>query len=257
MAEFKDPERELVRFMRVGRLLDWMESGGLALSSPLAWQDAIEAHWFVVIERVLGWVPGVIHKQVFGLCFSCEYYSEALWKRFGNFDDVVRVTMNRAQLTGAVEAWCVANGGIMLSEEVAYRKSVELAVRAKGIIDDLRSHGDTKSLKSRRRLLELWTGKSTAFQFEREHRVLVHLDTGREVSILKVPVNAERCIVKVMFDNRMDPALRRVLRAHLRGAIPKVRTGLTVVNRVPKSLRQLIDVAAVPASGDQLLTRLP
>jgi hypothetical protein len=231
----------VVRYMRVGRLLAWVSTDTIRFSSPYEWHDEIEKFWFKIVEKRLGIREAELRRKVFGACFSSEFYSEALWKRFGGFDDVVRVTIDRAALLNAVATWCKANQAVEVVETVEYLAVGKIAARARRLLSQVEKMRDRQGNEFRLRLLSLWTAKTLAFEFEQECRILIHLKKplpkGKSPELELVARNAIR---RVMFYNVMDLAVKKVVQGHLRAALPNATYATTVVNTVPKTLLALM-----------------
>jgi hypothetical protein len=228
----------LVRYMRLGRFLEWLLTGSVRLSSPLAWHDQIEAFWFKVIQSELGVAQKKLKSRIFGTCFSNEYYSEALWKRFGNHDDIVRVTIKRGPLVQAASAWCDKHQAVFQMRDVGYDDVATVAEHVRAHISELRKL-DPLNVDFGKSLLHFWLRKTRAFEFEDECRLVLYSSKAQGSSV-KIPLPARDVVVKVMLDNRMERALRELVKTHLASSIPSAKTGLTVVNRVPAALRRIL-----------------
>lgn len=229
-----NPPNSIYRYMRVGALLEWIDTGQLNLSSPLTWDDQVDRHWFDVLACRCKIALEESAGRVFGLCFSKEYYSEALWKRFGHVDDVVRITLDLQRLAQLSTTW-KSDGALEVAlTPVEYGKASELAKSAVDVLDQLRNGPIC------RQLLDLWRLKTEAFRFEGEWRLLVLMRDRVPASQRKVAFEAQaRGLVKsILLDSRMNPGFRKHLRDYLTERLD-TKIESTIVNRVPRQLLQL------------------
>jgi len=192
----KQETKSLYRIMHFDHLAEWFETGRYPLLSPDKWEDPFEKLLKEAVFPKSEQVP-YTKGQMFGLCFTWDGTSDALWRVYSPIQYGIRIRTTPERLAKAISVAPELVGGRSFVGEVEYRFEKELVAHAKGIRAKLEASKDTAEV-ARTMLL-----KRKPFAYEKEVRV-IHLTSHAPASDgnLYFSIDPHEVIQTILIDPR-------------------------------------------------------
>lgn len=199
VTSFLPPEREkksLFRIMHFDHLAEWFETGRYPLLSPDKWEDPFERLLKEAVfpkDEETPYTKG----QMFGLCFTWDGISDALWRVYSPIQYGIRIRTTPERLANAISVAPELVAGQSFIGEVEYRSERELIAHAQGIRDKLELSKETADV-ARTMLL-----KRKPFAYEKEVRV-IHLTSQAPANKgnLYFSIDPHKVIQTILIDPR-------------------------------------------------------
>lgn len=200
----------LYRILSFDYLVEWFETKKLPLLSPTLWEDPFEKALMKSVfpdDQQLEYQKG----RMYGLCFSLDGISDALWRIYSPSQHGVRIKTTADHLAQAMSYSPELVAGKTYIGQVEYLGTNKLMAHARGIRARLADTGDTSTVA------ETMLLKRQPFRHEREIRV-IHLtgDSGPEQELLYFEADPHTVIKSILLDPRAPDRRVRALTQHLK-----------------------------------------
>ncbi|MBX3678046.1 MAG: hypothetical protein KF853_13595 [Rhodocyclaceae bacterium] len=198
----------LFRILSFDYLVEWFETNKLPLLSPSLWEDPFEKALMKSVfpdDQQLEYQKG----RMYGLCFSLDGISDALWRIYSPSQHGVRIKTTASQLAHVMSNSPELAAGQTYIGQVEYVGTKALMTHAQDIRSRLVATGDTSAVA------ETMLLKRQPFRHEREVRVL-HLakDSGTEQDLLYFEADPHTVIKSILIDPRAPEHRVRALTRH-------------------------------------------
>ena len=218
------------------RLIQIVGQSQLTLVAPHKWEDPFEKYW----TKVLVSDPKARKKalaSVFGLCFSWESRSDALWRIYSPTQLGVRIEVSVQVLMRQLRELNNHLHGKTFFGKVNYLKDPELIERARGI------RSNAASTPKASLIAKCWLHKRRAFSHEQEMRLLhVTNVADKTTDLLQVKVNPGSLIKSIRIDPRASPSVADAFCNYLqkKTGLPEKRIKQSNLYQLPEELETLI-----------------
>ena len=205
-----ESDEMLYRIIPIERFIQMYERKRLYLLSPAKWDDPFEKLWFE-----LGCASPAkdmeARRRVFGLCWTKESMSDALWRIYSPNELSIRIRTTRKLLKAALRKAKALKEAYTLIGDVDYCDGKTLLKRAKALHE---SASKTTELASEK-IAKAWLSKRTAFRHEAEVRLIsVFSSTGHKDDRVEVPIDPGTLVQAVRLDPRMPVDVFESLKRH-------------------------------------------
>jgi hypothetical protein len=203
-------DKYLYRILSFDYLVEWFETRKLPLLSPSLWEDPFERALMKSVfpdNQQLEYQKG----RMYGLCFSLDGISDALWRIYSPSQHGVRIKTTADHLAKAMSYAPELTTGRTYIGQVDYLGTNALKTRARDIRKRLVATKDTSAVA------ETMLLKRQPFRHEREIRV-IHLtgDSGPEQELLHFEADPHTVIKSILLDPRAPDRRVRALTQHLK-----------------------------------------
>ena len=188
--------KSLYRIMHFDHLAEWFETGRYPFLSPEKWEDPFERLLKEAVFPKTEEVP-YMKSQMFGLCFTWDGISDALWRVYSPIQYGIRIRTTPERLATALSEAPELVRGRSFIGEVEYRYGRELVKHAKEIREKLKASQESTEV-ARTMLL-----KRKPFAYEKEVRV-IHLTDQPPASDgnLYFSIDPHKVIQTILIDPR-------------------------------------------------------
>lgn len=247
------------RIVGIERFLQLIHEKSLTLMAPEKWQDpyekALQAHYELQGEKERV-------EKVFGLCWSLDGRSDALWQIYSPNKLGIKVSSTVSHLVRSFKTPQAGLDEVYLGQVIYLPESTNLKVPAPwpskplglsesdfsrpirtfaNAIDEIVQYRPNELTQNYRKKARAFLVKRRAFQHEKEIRLLCFRDSAlcdqmqtereKENKVINIPVSLEHLIDQVELDPRMGDDVAEALIALIRPMLPH----LTKANQFKKS----------------------
>lgn len=199
IGKVKD-ETSLYRILPFDRLVEIYKENQLTLISPNEWQDPFEKYWL----RLINPAHSEKTKSVFGLCFSMQARSDALWRIYSPDMLGIRICIKAKSLKDQIDKSETEHTGKFILGSVSYpikeKELIDTAIRIQKI--------DPKNITASE-AAKAWLNKRRAFFHEKEIRLMYisHRSEYQNKKTIKFSIDPHKLISSIYVDPRASDEL--------------------------------------------------
>ncbi len=205
----KELEKQYVyRIISFDHLVEWFETKVFVLLSPRKWEDPFEKY---LMEKIFPDKDQLSYQKgrMYGLCFSRDGISDALWRIYSHNQFGVRIKTTPDLLASAISTASSLVAGKTFIGEVNYYGTEKLITKARSLKNRIVDKLETQDVA------KIMLLKRTHFRHEKEIRFL-HLtyDKGPQTDILHFDIDPHTVIKSILIDPRAPERRAQALKRH-------------------------------------------